>query len=215
MRLNSGNAPLLQDVIFRTFYPGTQSVKILPAILGCVVALVGVSAGGGPELTAGDLLAAYERLTLLNQALHQGKWTTKGGKYSKALGMFNSREVEEAYLCGDVCPQYGRVVVRFVNVPESECASIGDSIYSNYWGRQYQGCSPLVVREGLVKKDGSSWSLFYAGRSKDGVALLFDDHSLGRRSGREVPCREIPENHMAAVTAIRSGESLAVLKLEM
>jgi hypothetical protein len=77
------------------------------------------------ELTGSDLLAEYERLVPINEALHQGHSVIKNDDYPKILGTFNSREVREAFWCGDVCPQYGSVNIIYSNIKEVDCLSIG------------------------------------------------------------------------------------------
>jgi len=169
------------------------------------------------EMTARDLLAEYERLVPVNDALHQGKWVTKAEKFPKALGQYLSRAVEEIFFCGDVCPQYGNVVIRFAGVAENECVVLGDPIYSYAWGKRYQGCSPLVVRQGVIQRDRSSWILVSTqdGRSHEKVGLRFNEQSECPKSKHPVSCDAVGDGRQVSVIGIRSGDDLAVLKLEM
>jgi hypothetical protein len=172
----------------------------------------------GKDLTGVDLLAEYEKLIPVNQALREGHWDA--GHYPRTLGTFNSKEVKEVYWCGDVCPQYGSVNIIYSNVKVEDCAAIGHPVYSNFWGRRYQGCTPLISMEGRLVDKGFSWSIAYLpdeDRTKPSVEepLLFDDSSLCKRRGKKISCGEFHNRQGASIKATRSGYSLAVVKLDL
>src|SRR5713226_7497957 len=70
---------------------GTMKLLACAALIGVLVPPC-VAADGVPELSAWDLLAEYERLVPVNQALHQGKGFPPAEKLPKHLGTFQSRE---------------------------------------------------------------------------------------------------------------------------
>ncbi|MGH9530097.1 MAG: hypothetical protein ACRD2S_09300 [Terriglobales bacterium] len=175
------------------------------------------AAGKGDNLTPSDLLTEYEGLVPINEALHQGKWVVRPGDYPKAIGTLDSKPLQEIFFCGDVCPTYATVAITYVGVTKDECPSAGVSLFSSYWGTQYQGCSPLFVRDGQIKEKDGSWILSYEERrgSPLEMLLVFNDKSICNKSGEQVSCGEFRENTRAAVKGIKSGESVVVLKLEI
>jgi hypothetical protein len=192
--------------------------------LGFVARLHGAS-HEQKELTGTDLLAEFDRLAPINQALHQGHWVVTDGDYPKPLGTFNSREVIEAFWCGDMCPVYGSVNIIYSNIKEADCDSIGQPLYSLFWGPKYQGCTPLISRDGslLYSKDGSlfhkesSWSIAYFPNRDCPIQapLLFDDSSLCNKGATRVSCGELHAGQRASIKATKSRCSLAVVKLDI
>jgi len=184
------------------------------ALIG-LVALSCLASDAGHELSAWDLLTEYERLDPMNQALHEGKWPPTAAKLPKRLGTFHSRAVEEIYYCGDLCPQYGKIAIRYVGVAQADCAAIGDPLFLVAWGRQYKGCAPLIERRGQARKKDNSLVLGYELQGSVGeIALVFDDQSQCSKMTEQVPCDEVAGGQRVFVKGIKSGESLAVLKLE-
>ncbi len=158
------------------------------------------------ELTGRDLLAEYERLIPINHAVQQGSWP-RG--YPRILGTFNSREVQDAFWCGDVCPQYGSVNIIYSNVKEMDCAAIGQPLYSYAWGRQYRGCTPLISRHGSLVSRGFSWVIAYSSdedrkRPSTEEPLLFDDSSVCGRDAEKISCGEFHQGQPASINATRS-----------
>ena len=184
------------------------------ALIG-LLALSCVASDGGPELSAWDLLAEYERLVAVNQALHEGKWPPNATNLPKHLGTFHSRAVEEIYYCGDLCPQYGKVALRYVGVAEADCAALGDPLILAAWGRQYKGCTPLIERRGRIRKKDNSLALVYEPEGSAGeLTLVLDDQSQCRRKTERAPCDEVSGGQQVVVKGTKSGDALAVLKLE-
>jgi hypothetical protein len=194
------------------------------ASLGIVALLHGASQEQA-KLTGTDLLAEFDRLAPINQAIHQGHWVVTDGDYPKTLGTFNSREVIEAFWCGDMCPSNGSVNIIYSNIKEDKCTPIGEPEYSFFWGPKYQGCTPLISRDGslLYSSDGglfhkeSSWSIAYFPNIDCPVQapLLFDDSSLCNKGAMRVSCRELHAGQRASIKATKSGCSLAVVKLDI
>ena len=194
------------------------------ASLGIVALLHGASQEQA-KLTGTDLLAEFDRLAPINQAIHQGHWVVTDSDYPKTLGTFNSREVIEAFWCGDMCPSNGSVNIIYSNIKEDKCTPIGEPEYSFFWGPKYQGCTPLISRDGslLYGRDGglfhkeSSWSIAYFPNIDCPVQapLLFEDSSLCNKAAARVSCRELHAGQRASIKATKSGCSLAVVKLDI
>jgi hypothetical protein len=185
------------------------------ALIGVLV-LPSVAADGSPELSAWDLLVQYERLVPLNQALRQGKGFPPAEKLPKHLGTFQSREVEEVYFCGDLCPQNGTVAIRYAGVAEADCSAVGDPLYLIAWGRQYEGCTPWIVRRGRIEKKENSLMLSYEGarNSVGELRLVFHEQSqCGGKTGHAA-CDEIANGRQVIVKGIRSGDEIAVFGIE-
>ena len=195
--------------------------------LGLAVLLYGAPASQngqqGPkpqtQLSGADLLAEYERLVPINRAIKQGRWPAE--HYPRTLGTYSSREVKEAFWCGDVCPQYGFVFLTFSDVNEADCPAIGQPVYGHAWGLPYRGCSPLISRSGtLVEGSHGSWLLAYPSddyRVKAPVQepLQFDDATRCSKQGEKVDCGNFQDGQKASVKATKSAGYLAVLRLEM
>ncbi len=172
------------------------------------------------ELTASDLVTAYERLIPTNQALQQGRWVIDPGDYPKVLGSYESRQVAEAFICGDVCPQYGSVILVYSGISEADCAAAsGDVIYSHFWGPQFQGCSPLTVRDGTLAQTGTSWSIvgerITSTSQPFNTRLVFDSASLCRKNGAKVACEGFEPGQPARVVGLKSGDAIVVLTLDI
>lgn len=171
------------------------------------------------ELTGRDLLVEYERLIPINRAFWEGHRDRLGNAhYPKTLGRFNSREVREVFWCGDLCNENGSVNIIYFNVKQEDCAPIGEAVFSNYWGKEYQGCTPLVIRVGsLVETGFSTWSIAFHS-DEDGTKLIrmplrFDESSVcAKRRGR-FPCEDIIEGQSAFVIGTKYADSLIVAKL--
>jgi hypothetical protein len=93
-------------------------------------------------------------------------------------------------------------------------------IYSYGRGKKYQGCSPLVVRQGVTKKDGSSWVLLYEDwrslrRSLEKVELRINEQSACVKGRQLISCEGMRDGQRVSVIGIRSGDALKVLKLSM
>ncbi len=173
------------------------------------------------ELTASDLVTAYERLIPTNQALQQGRWAIDPGDYPKVLGNYESRQVKEVFICGDVCPQYGSVILVYSGTTEADCdAASGDVIYSHFWGPQFQGCSPLTIRDGTLAQSGaSSWSIvgerITSTAQSFNTPLLFDSASRCRKNGAQVACGGFAPGQSAKVVGVKSGDAILVLTLDI
>ncbi len=192
-------------------------MKILVSLtLIGVLVLPCVAADGGPELSAWDLLAEYERLIPVNQALRQGNGFLPAEKLPKHLGIFQSREIEEVYYCGDLCPQNGTVAIRYAGVTESDCAAVGDPLYLIGWGRRYEGCTPWIARRGKIARKENSLVLSYggAGNSAGELRLAFHDQSqCGKKTGKAA-CEDFANGRERMVRGIRSGDEIAVFRIE-
>src|SRR5205085_11747607 len=130
------------------------------------------------------------------------------------------REVQEAFWYGDVCPQYGSVNIIYLNIKKADCDSIGEPIYSSFWGLQYRGCTPLISRGGTLIGRGFSWSIRLVrdeDRTKTSIEepLLFDSTSECTEGAEKLPCGEFHEGQKVFIKATRSGQSLAVLRLDI
>jgi hypothetical protein len=182
-----------------------------------LVALMQAESPQQKDLTRADLLAEYKGLIPINQAMHRGEWPVQNEHYPKTLGTFDSREVQEAFWCGDLCPQYGSVNIIYSNVKEQDCAAIGQPLYSHFWGTRYQGCTPLIGRVGKLVQKGSSWAIAYS--TGDGTKppieepLLFDDLSRCNKGTKKISCGELHEGREASVEATRSGAYLWVAEV--
>jgi hypothetical protein len=91
----------------------------IPLLCTTTLVLVALMQAASPQqkdFTRADLLAEYKRLIPINQAMHRGEWPVQNEHYPKTLGTFDSREVQEAFWCGDLCPQYGSVNIIYSNV---------------------------------------------------------------------------------------------------
>jgi hypothetical protein len=118
-----------------------------------------------------------------------------------------------------VCPQYGSVNIIYSNVKEMDCAAIGQPLYSNAWGRQSRGCTPLISRHGSLVDRGFSWGIAY---NSDGdrkrlpaeEPLLFDDSSACKKGAAEVSCSELHQGQRVFVQGTRSGVPLTVVKVD-
>jgi len=175
-----------------------------------------MASDGGPELSAWDLLAEYERLDPMNQALHEGKLPAAAANLPRRLGTFHSRAVEEIYYCGDLCPQYGKIAISYVGVAQADCAAIGDPLFLVAWGRQYKGCAPLIERRGRARKKDNSLVVVYELQGSPGqLALVFDERSQCSTKTERLRCNEITEKRHVLVKGIKSDDSIAVLKLEV
>lgn len=185
---------------------------IYAALVG-LLAIAGTASDRSPELSAWDLLAEYQRLEPLNQALLKGIGPPM---LQKRLGIFHSRTVEEVFYCGDLCPQNGKIVIRYVGIAEADCSAIGDPLYLVAWGRQYEGCTPVFAREGRTSEKNGSLILEYGPRpSARELTLVFDDKSQCSLKKQRVPCEGITGNKNVTVQGVKSGDSLSVLTLEI
>jgi len=168
------------------------------------------------ELTSKDLLVEYHRLLPINLAFQQGI-QLDDEKFPRHLGRFRDKSVEEIYFCGDVCPQYGVLIMSFQGIPQDECEAIGDPIYSTAWGRQYRGCSPLSVRRGQLLHKGNTWFL----RGQDSaslreVPLVLDEESVCWNGSTNINCDDqMIDSRRAEVVALKRGNSLEVLQLQV
>jgi hypothetical protein len=168
------------------------------------------------ELTVWDLLAEYERLAPINKALHEGEWVTSIRKYPQRLGTFESKTVEDIYFCGDLCPQNATVAMRYADILEHDCPQLGFPLYDNSWGRQYKGCSPLLVTAGRILKSGNDWIFAYRyGDSEIKLSAVLENRSLCKAAGMNVSCETIRDAAQAIVTGAKSRDTLVVLKVEM
>jgi hypothetical protein len=183
-----------------------------------ILGIVFCGAADGPELTGLDLLAEYDRLVPINKALRQGDRLAAAGKYPRGkLGSFNSMPIEEAYRCGDLCPQEGRVFLRFVGVSEADCEPLGEPLYLMGWGPQFVGCSPLIVETGVILTDKGYPVLSFERLTGSTIELplAFDDHSVCTLGRKRVSCDEIPEKQRAAVKGFKTGVVVTVLRLQI
>ncbi len=172
------------------------------------------------ELTPSSLLADYERLIPINQALQSGQWVVRQSDFPKVFGTYQSHQVAEQFICGDVCPQYGSVIIVYLEVAEAECASVlGDTIYSHWWGAQFEGCSPLTVRQGTLAQSGTGWSIVgekaTTVREPYNTPLAFDQASVCRRNGARVACSGFENGQSAKVVGRSSGGTIVVLTLDL
>jgi hypothetical protein len=54
----------------------------------------------------------------------------------------NGAAVVVRYACSDVCPDYGRIVVRYLDISEEECEAIGGEVRRDPAWKSYNGCAP-------------------------------------------------------------------------
>ena len=191
-------------------------MKMLSCFALMCVLVFCVAADGSLALSAWDLLAEYERLVPLNQALHRGNGLPPAEKLPRHLGTIQSRDVEEVYFCGDLCPQNGTIAIRYVGVAEADCSAVGSPLYLIAWGKQYEGCTPWIARRGRIKKKGNSLMLLFEGanRSNGELRLIFQQKSrCGAKTG-QAACNEIANGRQVIVQGILSGDEVAVFDVE-
>lgn len=202
----------------------TRIFTAFSVLLALVIVSCAMISDPSSSLKASDLVTEYERLIPINQALNQGRWVIDPADYSKqhpkVLGTYQSRQVGEIFICGDVCPQYGSIIITYPNVLESDCPSIsGDAIYSYFWGTQYEGCSPLTVRDGTLAQNGSSWSIVGDGignpPSHYDIPLVFNDASSCWKGGAKVACQGFQTGQPTVVIGLKSANAILVLRLDL
>ena len=186
--------------------------------LGLVFLFAGASSQM-KELRGGDLLVEYDRLKPINHAIQQNQWTDSE-QYPKKLGDFNSKEVQEQYWCGDVCPQYGSVNLVYSGVKEVDCPVVGQALYSYFWGRQYQGCGPLINQDGVLIANGFSWLFSYRAdeaqtRTLVQELLLLDESSTCEKDAEKISCATLREGQRVSIVASKSESALTVVRLDL
>jgi hypothetical protein len=113
------------------------------------------------------------------------------------------------------------VIIIYANIKKDDCPPIGQPLYSHFWITQYEGCTPLISAEGHLAKTGfSSWSIAYypdGDASKPAIdePLLFDDSSLCSKGGEKISCDAFRDGQKASIKGTRSGDAIAVLKLDL
>ncbi len=200
----------------KTYTLAFCAILLASVLLSCIM-----SPEKKKDLAASDLITEYERLIPINQQLNQGRWAINASDCPRTVGNYQSRQVAEEFICGDVCPQYGSVIIVYSGISESDCASVsGDVIYSHFWGPQYQGCSPLAVRIGtLAQTETSSWSIVgetvTSTRTAYNTPLVFDTASECRKDRRNVACSGFAQGQSVKVVGLNSGDAILVLTLDI
>jgi len=96
------------------------------------------------ELTDKQVKAELERILELNQNLDYDKINLSEPWI--VFGIYQGRELVIGYSCSDVCPEYGGYKLIYSNVgSEEKCIEIGGkTLYDYAWGKQFNGCEPIV-----------------------------------------------------------------------
>ncbi|HRI67848.1 MAG TPA: hypothetical protein PK156_26605, partial [Polyangium sp.] len=66
----------------------------------------------------------------------------------------NGRDIEVYYLCSDVCPEYGRIGIRFVGIKDTDacCAIGGIPVRDPAWGG-FEACVPHEIDPNVSRID--------------------------------------------------------------
>jgi hypothetical protein len=112
------------------------------------------------------------------------------------------------------------VNIVYTKVKEADCDLIGQRLYTNFWGRRYAGCTPLISRAGTLVDSGFSWSISYLrdedlSRPSIQEPLTLDDTSQCSDATGKRACDEFHEGQRVSIKAIKSEHGLTVLKLEI
>jgi hypothetical protein len=99
-----------------------------------------------PKLSPADVRRVFDEVR--STCFAQGdadKLAAQGACLPLTIGMDsrNSQIIELIYRCSDVCPNQGRIVIRYVDVAKGVCCELGGyPIRNRAWGDRYGGCSP-------------------------------------------------------------------------
>ncbi|MCX5788546.1 MAG: hypothetical protein NTX64_08625 [Elusimicrobia bacterium] len=104
------------------------------------------------DLDEEDILMAELEMARVNKSSPSERAGYKGRELGTDRRV--DKRVEEAYVCGDVCPDNGSVYLRYKGVDKEECAKIGRSVHTPGWGG-YAGCRPKPVPIDIHLKSGA------------------------------------------------------------
>jgi hypothetical protein len=188
------------------------------------VALGHVSAQAQHTLTGQELLAESNRIEVLNSNIFQKRWPSH---FPRNLGTFHGKEANAVFLCGDLCPNMGFAVILLSGVEEADCGRIGRPIYTDFWGYQYAGCTPLVhVRGTLGERIGEisgqkalSWFVTYdgpdPGKASVETPLLIDPDSSCLRRYQRIDCFDLRDGQVVDIEGTRAEDVLEVIEIHV
>ena len=123
----------------------------------------GAGASGNPPTSSCECLASYGGTSLgeselvrlrdegLTKCFHQNDPAALDGERAclpSIVGQYasNGHDIEVYYFCSDVCPEYGRVGIRFAGVKDNAscCAMGGAPLHDPAWGG-FEACVPSEI----------------------------------------------------------------------
>ena len=127
-----------------------KKVSILILIIGALIVVGAVyflfieEKIASEELTDRQVKAELERISELNQNLDYDNINLSEPWI--LFGTYEGRELVMGYSCSDVCPEYGSYNLIYSDVGSEEvCEEIGGkTLYDYAWGKQFNGCEPIV-----------------------------------------------------------------------
>ncbi len=127
-----------------------KKVSILILIIGALIVVGAVyflfieEKIASDELTDRQVKAELERISELNQNLDYDKINLSEPWI--VFGTYQGKKLIMGYSCSDVCPEYGGYNLIYDGVgSEERCNEIGGkTLYDYAWGKQFNGCEPIV-----------------------------------------------------------------------
>lgn len=92
------------------------------------------------ELTCADIAAERERTSVPGEEIGQASCPS-------TIGTMEGKPVVEQYVCSDVCPEAGGIIIVFSDVDEEECEAMGYDVLTDPASGSYQGCAPSCPSE--------------------------------------------------------------------
>lgn len=86
-------------------------------------------------LTCEDIAAELERTRAPGEDIAQNSCPS-------SIGTMDGLPVVERYICSDVCPEAGGIIIVFDDIDEADCEAMGHTVLTDpAWG-VYRGCAP-------------------------------------------------------------------------
>lgn len=120
------------------------SAFLVALIVLMIGSMLGIPGNQYRVLSEADLVAELHMLEGMNT--YPNNKVINPSQFPKTLGIYmnNGQTLTEVYHCSDVCPEYGRIIVIFENVTQSECQQVGGrAFFDPAWG-SYVACVPSV-----------------------------------------------------------------------